>query len=347
MHDRVEVNWSNLHFMRSTRVALATSVQLKWNLSQNTPVSCQHFWRSLLSVGHWDIFLNLGFRVCLRCREAFPLCNTWVAKMLVNKSAVDLGSQIRDSTWFNYQLLQVQDQSCLVCEKHGEQRQHGIAPSGFQGAEAEWQAEFDGFKQECIQVALFLWVGKGGVFSLWSIQPLAHDVFGRGTFIVLWSFPAESFLPLTSTWGQDQEVEHFGVSILTKIATGPPGPNLDPKLWEVPSTCQTWSASSEGVFRRLPWKILTAWSMKLGRANSQRGCSSLGHSTLAIRMQVQQNLVFPNHTMFHTFVSRPEDESDSGCYCSDAELRSLLESLPSVSRSPVPTRSLVDSLMYS
>ena len=38
------------------------------------------------------------------------------------------------------------------------------APSGFQGTEAEWQAEFDVFKKECIEVALCLWVGKGGVF---------------------------------------------------------------------------------------------------------------------------------------------------------------------------------------
>ena len=52
--------------------------------------------------------------------------------------------------------------------------QHGIAPSGFQGTEAEWQAEFDGFKQECIQVALFLWVGKGGVFSLIKSTRVNH-----------------------------------------------------------------------------------------------------------------------------------------------------------------------------
>ena len=158
MCDLVEVNWSNLHFMCSTRVALATSVQLKWNLSQNTPVSCQHFWRWLLFVGHWGRFLNLGFRVCLRCREAFPLCNTSVAKMLVNKSSCWLRFSDQRFNYYNFKTSLV-----WSVKKMCFHRQHGIA-SGFQGTEAEWQAEFDVFKKECIQVALFLWVGKGGVF---------------------------------------------------------------------------------------------------------------------------------------------------------------------------------------
>lgn len=102
--------------------------------------------------------------------------------------------------------------------------------------------------------------------------------------------------------------------------------------------------------------------MKLGRANSQCGYSSLGQSALAIRILQRSNIGPPYCSpttlyLFRTFVSRPvgdfqiyiaeaaEDESDSGCYCSDADLRSLLESLPSVSISHVQTRSSVDSLM--